>query len=173
MALSPKQRQHAINVACGYGFFAWGMLTLGWIGALVDPTWIGLPWFLALIAGFFGALRAITFPHPRTWVLPVATLVFLGGITPVLIYLGPAMMASIQLAVVISGFGYSVALLPILRRLIRDDFAKAVPAWTCRTCGYTLIGLDRGECPECGTSFDPEKIPDAVRSSGPIKALDE
>lgn len=30
--------------------------------------------------------------------------------------------------------------------------------WQCRSCGYALIGLRSGRCPECGTPFDDREV---------------
>src|SRR5688500_17677600 len=35
------------------------------------------------------------------------------------------------------------------------DAAPAFGVPRCITCGYVLTGLDAGQCPECGRSFDP------------------
>ena len=35
---------------------------------------------------------------------------------------------------------------------------SAWPGTLCKHRGYSLWGLDRPRCPECGTPFDPEKL---------------
>lgn len=161
MERTPRERQQAINVACGYGFLCWGLITLGWVIGIVSIEALAFIWLFAGAAGFFGLLRTLTVRHPRLWILPTATLLYLAGVLLILyrrINLG---VTPLEL-IVVSGVVYSGGMWPFIRLMVRDDFAQAVPAWLCRECGYPLVGLGEPACPECGTLFDPEKVPDAI-----------
>lgn len=161
MERTPRERQQAINVACGYGFLCWGLITLGWMAGIASIEALAFIWFFAGAAGFFGLPRTLMIRHPRLWVVPAVTLLYLAGVLIILfrrIDLGVTPL----LLIVVSGTVYSGGLWPIVRLMVRDDFAQAVPAWLCQECGYPLVGLREPECPECGAWFDLEKVPDAI-----------
>lgn len=45
----------------------------------------------------------------------------------------------------------------IVNRLYRRGTKPRPPEPRCSHCGYSLIGLVTGRCPECGTRFDAER----------------
>lgn len=58
----------------------------------------------------------------------------------------------------IMGGVYCAIILPFTLRVMRSVREKW-PEVQCVTCGYLLYGLTTARCPECGTEFDPAKLP--------------
>jgi hypothetical protein len=118
-----------IFFSCWYAFLgvrrgAGGLLSLRWFAAMC-----GLLWF-----GYFGlagmALRGL-------WVSMLGTGLIVMGVVMEARWLG------------------GERVLPTLRRLLNCElefFEIAGPR--CRQCGYLLIGLSSGRCPECGTAIE-------------------
>lgn len=149
-----RQAQRRIDLACGYALGAYISSTFVWVAILLLPGLALFGVIMAVVAGLVGTLRVLTMPR-RFWIIPGCTLLYL-VIALVLEQTSPG-TAELQTAGV--GMLYSAALIAPLIHLFRNDFAKSIPPWLCRSCGYPLLGLTEPLCPECGEAFDPEQVP--------------
>lgn len=154
--LNPHRRaQHRVDVACGYALGAYIGVSLTWFTMIFGFGFAYFAMLIAVAAGLFGTLRTIIGMPIRFWLIPVTTLVFVKLTLICSVYDAP-------LVIVGTGMAYSAALLIPVVLLFQRDFAKSIPAWVCKGCGYPLLGLVEPTCPECGEAFDPDKVPDAL-----------
>lgn len=153
MLNSPKQKQRRVDVACGYALGAYIGVILTWLAILLSHNAALYALMIAAIAGFFGSLRAIAGRLPlRFWLIPVASLLYAKAILICSFY-------GTLYVVAVLGVAFTVALTLPLYRLFRNDFAKTIPPWLCKACGYPLLGLTEPTCPECGKLFDLTRVP--------------
>lgn len=154
--LNPHMRaQRRIDVACGYALGAYIGVTLTWVATMLGSGFALFALMIAGVAGLFGTLRTIIGMSPRFWMIPVASLVYV-KLSLVCSYYNA--MPVIMLAGVVFTSAFAV----LITRLFKHDFAKTVPPWICKCCGYPLTGLPGPKCPECGERFDPDKVPDVL-----------
>jgi hypothetical protein len=152
--LNPHLRaQRRVDVACGYALGAYLGVTLTWAAALIGSGFAFFALMVAGVAGLFGTLRTIVGMSPRFWMIPVASLVFV-KLSLVCSYYNAIFV------IIFSGFVFTAGFAILIARLFKYDFAKSIPAWICKGCGYPLTGLPGPKCPECGERFDPDKVPD-------------
>jgi len=153
MANPHIQAQRRIDVACGYALGSYIGVTLTWLAVLISP---GLALFALLIAGvggLIGTLRSLLVLPLRFWLIPVASL----------FYVKLALVCSyynVVFVIFFAGVGFTAGFAVPIARLFRHDFARTIPPWVCKRCGYALLGLREPVCPECGEGFDPDKVPD-------------
>lgn len=156
----PHDEQRLINLASGYCFACWGSVTLAWLSLAVLPGLAGLFAVMAGFASVLGLPRSLQTLRGKFILLPLATLAYL-ALAAVVVATGPrASPIAGRGLIILCGLTYSALLAPVVWSIARHDFAKPVPAWLCRGCGYTLLGLSSDVCPECGVPFDPERVPD-------------
>lgn len=119
---------------------------------------LGHAFFALLIAGatgFFGTLRTVFGMPMRFWVIPLVSFFY--------VKLSIACLYYESLFVIFcAGMVYTVAFAVPVFRLFKRDFAKTIPPWICKGCGYPLMGLTGPRCPECGEPFDPDRVPNAA-----------
>lgn len=155
---SPVEQQRAVNTASGYNFVAWATLSLTWLALLLNAAIAMLFACMAVVASLLGLARCANTRRGKFLWLPLLTLAYLalcagyGTVSPF-----PHYETRFQIA--LAGMLLSAATLPLIVSIARRDFAKTLPAWVCRSCGYTLLGLRDDTCPECGQAFDIERIP--------------
>lgn len=148
----PQRKQRRVDIACGYALGAYIGVTLTWVSFLLGTGFAFFALLIAAVAGLFGTLRTIVGMPMRFWMIPLASL----------IYTKAALIASgfaVIFVVVGIGIVYSAAFVYPLYRILKHDFAKSIPPWLCKACGYPLLGLTEPSCPECGKLFDPMNVP--------------
>ena len=150
--------QRRVDVACGYALGAYVGVTLTWLAQLLGSNFAFFALLIAGVAGLFGTLRTIIGMPVRFWLIPVAALAYVK-----LAFIGSYYNA--KFVVLSAGIAFTVALATPIVRLFKHDFAKSIPPWVCKGCGYPLLGLDGPRCPECGERFDPERVPDVSQVS--------
>ncbi len=148
-----QRQQHRVDVACGYALGAYLGVTVSWLAVLfvIDAVFF-IAMLVTIFAGFFGLLRTLFGLPLRLWVLPLSSLVYIMGVF-ICMYYNTLVLAAL------GGTVFSIAFAPLIYRLYKNDFAKTVPAWVCKNCGYTLLGLTEPTCPECGQPFDLDAVP--------------
>lgn len=157
--LNPQMRaQRRIDVACGYALGSYIGVTLTWVAMLFDSGFAFYALLIAGVAGLVGTLRTIVGMPPRFWLIPVASLVYV-KLSLVCSYYNA--MPVILFAGVVFTAGFAV----LIARLFKHDFARSIPPWVCKSCGYPLLGLREPKCPECGEPFDPDRVPDVSQQA--------
>jgi len=150
----PHQRaQQRVDIACGYALGAYIGVTLTWLALLFGSGFALYALLIVGVAGLFGTLRTIVGMKPRFWLVPVAALVYV-KLSLVCSYYDT------MVVIVMSGIVFTAAFAIPMARLFKNDFAKSIPPWVCKGCGYPLLGLPGPRCPEGGERFDPDKVPD-------------
>ena len=147
-----KQAQRRVDIACGYALGAYIGVTLTWISILPGSGFAFFALLIAAVAGFFGTLRTLIRLPLRFWIIPLTSLLYL-SMVPIAMGYGVAIVA-VGLGVV-----YSTVYAYLIYRLFKHDFAKTIPPWVCKGCGYPLLGLTEPSCPGCGQRFDLDDVP--------------
>lgn len=168
MLLEAKRKKRRIDVACGYTALAYASATLFWLLILAMQQSLGLLLIImSATAALAGILRAWNL-GVKFWIVPAITLSYL---TLVIISQSTTQpLATANLVIMLSGMAYSIVCLIPTVRLWRDEFGKHLPAWLCKNCGYSLFGLSRPTCPECGQVFDPSKVPEMSSATNQNKS---
>ena len=157
---SPLEQQRRINTACGYIFVVWVSVTLAWVLVLLNIGLAVLFVCMALFGAVLALLRSLQTQRLRFLWVPVGTLIYFALAGAALMSLPATGTIGGPSVAVLGGMFFSFATFFNVLSLARHDFAKSVPAWCCRSCGYTLLGLRTDKCPECGSAFDTERVPD-------------
>ncbi len=160
MLSEPRRKQHRVDAACGYALGAYLGVTLFWLSVMLSPGFALFTLLIAAVAGFFGTLRTIFGMPMRFWIIPLASLIFVKAVLLSLVYNAETVMLGVGV-VFSAAFGYPVY------RLFKQDFAKTIPPWLCKGCGYPLLGLTEPSCPECGERFDPADVPKLAETEAP------
>ena len=144
--------QRRIDIACGYALGSYIGVTLAWVSMLVGSGFALFALLIAGVAGLFGTLRTIIGMKPRFWITPLFALLYTKLALVCLYY-------EAGLVLMTAGMAFTAAFtLPIIW-LFKHDFARSIPPWVCKGCGYPLTGLPGPRCPECGVPFDPYRVP--------------
>ena len=151
--LNPHMRaQRRIDIACGYALGSYIGVTLAWASMLIGSGFALFALLIAGVAGLFGTMRTIIGMRPRFWLTPLFALIFVKL----------ALVCSYYNANIVTectGIVFTAAFTFMLYWLFKHDFAKSIPPWICKGCGYPLTGLPGPRCPECGEPFDPNLVP--------------
>jgi hypothetical protein len=176
ISLSPIWFQFLVSLDNPASF--WMLLTLDWkfwcaaaaIAVIAMAITIGLIWYLAVrwmksrpglwrpqnirLAGRLACLGARTF-----MALTLLLMTFLG------LLLGA--YGSVRDATLLVSFLFYLAIIPATANHIVALLEAMRDGRECEKCGYLLIGLREPRCPECGTAFDPARLPDLAVPPGP------
>jgi hypothetical protein len=97
--------------------------------------------------------------HERPNRLGIALGLCYVGVLPGLVLIGVFAGNAAELLIAMVGTAFPVLSFFANVLMLIKQRSRAEPSpWTCKTCGYLLVGLKEHRCPECGTVFDPDQL---------------